>query len=115
MEHPPTAGPAAAAPRPRVDYIATGGMIASVRDDDSLGATPTLTAADIAGSVAGIDKVADLRPGQFLQQSSPSMTIGDLLRLRDEMAARVAGGACALVITQGTDTIEETAFVLDLL
>lgn len=109
------AGAPAAGARPRIDYLAAGGTIASVRGDDSLGASPTLTAADIAGSVAGISEVADLRSGQFLQQPSAAMTISDLLRLRDEMAARVAGGSRGLVISQGTDTIEETAFVLDLL
>src|SRR6478609_8685573 len=47
--------------RPRVDYLATGGTIASVPSGSAEGATPTLTADEIAGSVPGIDKVADLR------------------------------------------------------
>ncbi len=100
---------------PRVDYLATGGTIASVCSDDGRGATPILTAETIARSVPAIDAVADLRTAQVMQRPSTAITFPDLLRLRDEIARRVADGATGIVITQGTDTIEETAFALDLL
>jgi L-asparaginase len=101
--------------RPLVDYFATGGTIASVRDEHTAGATPTLTAKDIAASVPGLAQAADLRMVQFSQQPSSSLTVHDLLRIRDEMVARVDDGVRGFVVSQGTDTIEETAFVLDLL
>jgi L-asparaginase len=101
--------------RPRIDYLATGGTIASVRSGGAPGATPTLTAEEIAGSAPEIDDVADLRTGQFMQRASTSITLADLLWLRREIALRIADGSAGVVITQGTDTIEETAFVLDLL
>ena len=101
--------------RPLVDYFATGGTIASVRDEHTVGATPTLTAKDIAESAHGVSEVAALRAIQFSQQPSSSLTVHDLLRMRDEMAARVDDGVRGFVVSQGTDTIEETAFVLDLL
>jgi len=101
--------------RPRVDYLALGGTIASVHSDDQLGAAPTLSAAEIAKSVPDIDEQFDLRSEQFLQVSSPSIALADLLRLRDELLRRVAAGTRGVVITQGTDTVEETAYVLDLL
>jgi L-asparaginase len=100
---------------PRVDYVATGGTIASVRSEDDSAATPILTAETIASSVAGIDEVADLVTTQFMQRPSPSITFADLLRLRDEIAHRVADGSAGVVVTQGTDTIEEAAFALDLM
>jgi len=50
-----------------------------------------------------------------MQRPSPSITFTDLLRLRDEITLRVADGSAGIVVTQGTDTIEETAFALDLL
>ncbi len=52
---------------PRVDYLATGGTIASVRSEDDSAATPVLTAETIVGSVAGIDGVAELVTTQFMQ------------------------------------------------
>jgi L-asparaginase len=100
--------------RPRIDYLATGGTIASV-PGAAPGVAPTLTAAEIARSVDGIDRIADLRTHQFLQGPSAAIGVSDLLRMRDELAERVADGARGFVLTQGTDTIEETAFVLDLL
>lgn len=119
----PSTAPAADAPhdsgrsgsRPRVDYLATGGTIASVRTGRRLGAAPTLTAEQIVRSVAGIDDLADLRTEQFMQRASTSITFADLVKLRDEIDRRVEAGSAGVVVTQGTDTIEETAFVLDLL
>ncbi len=100
---------------PRVDYLALGGTIASVSAPGEAGAAPKLTAAEIARSVAGIDEIADLRCEQLLQVPSAAIAFADLLRLRDEIGRRVAAGARAVVVTQGTDTLEEAAYVLDLL
>ncbi len=50
-----------------------------------------------------------------MQRPSTAITFADVLRLRDEINRRVTDGARGVVVTQGTDTIEETAFALDLL
>lgn len=100
---------------PRVDYLATGGTIATVHGDHASPSGPTLTAEAIARSVPGLHEVADLRTLQFMQRPSTSVTFADVLRLRDELTLRIADGAAGVVVTQGTDTIEETAFALDLL
>lgn len=107
--------PTAPSPAPRrIDYFALGGTIASVHGDD-IGAVPTLTAQEIVAAVDGIDAAADVRAHQFLLTPSPEISIDDVVRLRDAIAAAVADGAAGAVVTQGTDTIEETAFVMDLL
>lgn len=100
---------------PRVDYLAMGGTIASVDVSGAAGVTPALGVEEIVATVRGIDAVADLRTTQFMQCASPSISFADLLSLREEIARRVDEGSAGVVITQGTDTIEETAFALDLL
>lgn len=101
--------------RPRVDYLGMGGTIASVRSGTAPGAQPRLSAEEIARSVPGIEDVADLRASQFAQVPSASLAFEHVLSLHAEIAARVADGASGVVVTQGTDSIEETAFALDLL
>lgn len=104
------------ADRPRIDYFAMGGTIASLRSDsDEVGATPTLTADGIVETVPELAQVADVHPHQYLLKPSPEITMADLIRLVAEMRAAVDDGAQGLVVTQGTDTIEETSFVVDLL
>jgi L-asparaginase len=101
--------------KPRVDVLATGGTIASVPDRGCPGATPIVPVEELVRSVPELAAVAAVRAGQFLQRASPAITFADLLRLRDDMTRRLHDGAAGIVVTQGTDTIEETAFALDLL
>ncbi len=107
--------PLVAVSRPRVDYLATGGTIASLPSSTSPGSAPKLSAEEIARSVVGIDDTVDLHTAQIMQRPSTAITFRDVLKLRDEIARRVEDGSTGVVITQGTDTIEETAFALDLL
>jgi L-asparaginase len=100
---------------PRVDLLAAGGTIATLDDGGAATGRPTLNAEALARSVPALGEVADLRTAQFMQRFSPSITFADLLGLRDEIGVRVEDGSAGIVITQGTDTIEETAFALDLL
>jgi L-asparaginase len=100
---------------PRIDYLAAGGTIATVHADPTSAGDPTLTAEAIVRSVPELYEVADIRTAQFMQRPSPSITFADLLTLRDEIALRLAHGSAGIVLSQGTDTIEETAFALDLL
>ena len=100
---------------PRVDLLATGGTIASVPARSRPGVAPTVPVEELARSVPELQEVADVRTAQFMQRASPSITFADLVCLRDDMARRVQDGSTGIVITQGTDTIEETAFALDLL
>jgi len=92
-----------------------GGTIASVPDVPGSGARPRLTADDLLAAVPGIAGVADVRGTQFRQFPSPELTFGDLFELAAEIRRHIGDGADGIVVTQGTDTLEETAFTLDLL
>lgn len=94
--------------------VSTGGTIASpVRGEG--GAVPQLTADDLLGSVPSLTEVAEVSTRTFRQMPSSDLSLQDLLELVDLARESVSDGADGVVVTQGTDTIEETSFVLDLL
>ncbi len=99
----------------RIDYLATGGTIASVPTGAGTGALPVLRAEDILASVPDLARYAHVVPHQFSQLPSASFGFADLLALHRECLRRVEDGAQGVVITQGTDSIEETSYFLDLL
>lgn len=101
--------------RPRIVLLTLGGTIASAPAKPGGGTLPTLTAADIAAGAPGVTEVADLVPVSFRQLPSSHLTLDDLVALAREIDGRFEDGFDAAVVTQGTDTIEETAFALDLL
>jgi L-asparaginase len=98
----------------RVAVIAMGGTIA-MTPDPSGGVVPTLTAADIVAAVPGLAEL-DVEITARTQHSlpSPSITFAHLAELARVIEAEIAAGATGIVVTQGTDTLEETAFFLDL-
>src|SRR5579875_2460376 len=99
---------------PRVVLYSTGGTIASVGSPAGQ-AVPRLGAEDLVAAVPQLGEVADLEAMTLRQVASPELNLVDLLELVQEAATAVDDGAQGVVITQGTDTIEESAFVLDLL
>ena len=78
------------------------------------GATPWLDGAALLAGVPGADRL-DLRVEDFRKKSSAHLTFADLLELRLRARASVMQGAGGVVVVQGTDSLEETAFLLDLL
>lgn len=98
---------------PSVSVLALGGTIAST--SAGAGVTPSLTAEQLVASVPGLAEVAQIEAATFRQVPSPELTVEDLSALAREIEERLSSGATGVVVTQGTNTIEETAFVLDLL
>ncbi|MGV2978650.1 asparaginase [Camelimonas sp. ID_303_24] len=101
--------------RPTVLLAATGGTIAMTPRADGAGVAPTLDAADLAAAVPGLAAVAEVMPLAVARKPSASLTIADLAAVAALARDRLADDVDGVVIVQGTDTIEETAFVLSLL
>lgn len=99
---------------PKITVFSLGGTISST-DAGGSGVEPTLTGEALVSDVPEIAKDAEVSATSFRQAASGELTIEDLAELAAEITVRVDEGAAGVVITQGTDTIEETSFVLDLL
>ena len=98
---------------PRLLVAALGGTIAST-SNQSGGVAPALSGAEIAAA-AGLDQVwPDLQADftQVSQVSSANVTLDMLFEVRELARTTEADG---IVLTQGTDTLEESAFALWLL
>jgi L-asparaginase len=108
-EHTGSAG----ASRARVTLLTLGGTIASTGEGGAA-VTPTLSADDLA-EVVGLGDVAHLEARELRRVPSGDLTLDDILDVARASAAAFDAGAAGVVVSQGTDTLEETAFALDLL
>src|SRR6266487_3151364 len=79
------------------------------------GVVPALSAEQLVDSVPGLaDLDVEIDAVNFRQLPGASLTFDDLDELAGAIRDRFAAGADGIVVTQGTDTIEETAYLLDL-
>jgi L-asparaginase len=97
----------------RVVLITTGGTISMRSDPERGGGVPQLTGPEVLARVPGWQEVADVEVREFGLYPGPHMTIERMWELRGVVEDAANGGATGIVITHGTDTIEETAYLLD--
>lgn len=101
--------------RPRVLVISLGGTIASTTSSRLEGVTPRLGARELVAAVPELIDVADIESLSFRQLPSGDLAVSDLVALAGRIDQAVADGVDGVVVTQGTDTIEETSFALDVM
>ncbi|MGW5689006.1 asparaginase [Nonomuraea sp. NPDC003754] len=100
---------------PRVAVFSLGGTIAMVPSTNG-GVVPALTAGELLSAVPGLDGLdAELAVHDFRRLPGASVSFADLIELAQVVLQAENDGADGIVVTQGTDTIEETAYALDLL
>jgi L-asparaginase len=102
-------------PVPTVVVLSTGGTIASTRVQREEGYRASLSGEQLVAAVPGLDRVALIEVRNVANVGSTNMTPAlwlELHRWATEALARpeVAG----VLVTHGTDTMEETAYFLDL-
>lgn len=101
--------------KPRVLLVSLGGTITMTRQGPGDGVVPTLGAAELIDAVPELAGVADIDAHSASRIPGASLTLDELVRLAALLEERLAGGVDGAVVIQGTDTIEETAWCLDLL
>jgi L-asparaginase len=99
---------------PRLLVLSLGGTITMVKSDSG-GIAPRLGAAELVASVPALAEVADIDARSPFRLPSPSITLENMLEVAGVIEAGFAEGFDGAVVIQGTDTIEESAFLLDLL
>ena len=100
--------------KPRLLVLSLGGTITMVPSEGE-GIVPKLGAAELVASVPALGEVAEIEARSPLRLPSPSLTPAHLVGVAREIDAAFAAGVDGAVVVQGTDTIEESAFLLDLL
>jgi len=98
-----------------VRILTTGGTIASLPDPETGAKRPAVSGEELVASVPGLAEVADVQVEEVAAHSSWNLTPGDMLEVARRAGAALAEpGVDGVVVTHGTDTIEETAFLIDL-
>ncbi|MFJ3056939.1 asparaginase [Herbaspirillum sp. NPDC087042] len=94
--------------------LATGGTI-SMTSRAGGGITPALSPQQLADTVPGLADRVDLTLHAFANLPGASLTLTQLCEMAALLNARLEQEFAGAIVVQGTDTIEESAFVLDLL
>ncbi len=99
----------------KIAIIFTGGTISMKVDPRIAAAIPSMSSEEIMSMLINVDELAEIETINFSQLPSPHLMPKDLINLRKiimDLLERedIAG----VVVTHGTDSLEETAYYLDL-
>jgi L-asparaginase len=101
---------------PHVCVITTGGTISMRYDAELGGAVPAVSGNELLGLVPGLEEVAGVELIEYSNQPSchltPEMMFEICTLARDTLARPDVDG---VVVTHGTDALEETAYMADLM
>jgi len=96
-----------------VAVVTTGGTIAMQHDESAGGAVPSLAGSDFTAALP--PDAPRLRTEEIVNLPSSHFTVETLTSIRERVSALVGEpDVVGVVVTHGTDTMEETAYLLDL-
>jgi len=94
----------------KIKIISLGGTISYIGSTNKY-----LNAYELSNQIDGLSKIANISHTSFINKSSSSLLMQDILDLANYIRLQTLEGIDAFVVTQGTDNIEETSFMLDIL
>jgi L-asparaginase len=98
-----------------IRLIATGGTIASATDPESGAVTPALSAAELIGGIPDLEQFGPVEVEEVARVNSWNVSPDKMLEVaRRARSALDSDGPDGVVVTHGTDTVEETAFLVDI-
>lgn len=100
--------------RKTIAVVSLGGTI-TMTTQASGGVIPSLTSIDLLANLKLADLDLEIEPITLKKLPGAHLTPQDIVELAVCIRELAANGCGGVVVTQGTDTIEETAFVLDLI
>ncbi|WP_337309422.1 asparaginase [Candidatus Aeolococcus gillhamiae] len=99
----------------RVVVFTTGGTIASRYDADVDGFVPVVSGDDLVAAVPGVQVAAEVEVVELANVSSTFLTPTLVFEWCRTVGKRLADPeVCGVVVTHGTDTLEESAYLFDL-
>lgn len=101
--------------RPAVTVVSLGGTISSATPSDSSLASPRLSAADLVAAVPELRSIATVDVVDVARMPSNDLSFELARVVAGEISAAERKGMSGIVVTQGTDTIEEISYCLDLI
>ncbi len=100
---------------PKVVIFATGGTISGRHDPARGGYLPAATGEELVAAVPKLKEIAEIQVEQVTAINSADMTTDIWIQLANRLERVLEDpGISGAVITHGTNTIEETAYLLDL-
>jgi len=98
--------------RARVSLLSLGGTIAMTGEKGER-VVPTLASESLLAALPLIGEIVDIETASVRQVPGAHLVQDDVLELATMIESRFEAGTDGVIVTQGTDTLEESAFALD--
>ena len=95
--------------------VFTGGTFSMMIDENTGGAVPRFSGEELLGKIPAAEELANITCYDFGKYPGPHMTPELMFKLADKIKELISqNDYSGVIVTHGTDTLEETAYMLDL-